>query len=160
LRSRYPQARFRLLGPVGVDNPSAITRAEVEAWEREGIIEYLGEAHDVRPFIADADCVVLPSYREGVPRTLMEASAMGRPIVTTDVPGCREVVADGVNGLLCEVKSAESLAAKLAQMLDMNGDERRAMGERGREKVTSEFDERMVVERYKELLQTLTGVSL
>jgi glycosyltransferase involved in cell wall biosynthesis len=65
-----------------------------------------------------------------------------------------------VNGLLCEVKSAESLAAKLAQMLDMNGDERRAMGERGREKVTSEFDERMVVERYKELLQTLTGVSL
>ena len=160
LRSRYPQARFRLLGPVGVDNPSAITRAEVEAWEREGIIGYLGEAHDVRPFIADADCVVLPSYREGVPRTLMEASAMGRPIVTTDVPGCREVVADGVNGLLCEVKSAESLAAKLAQMLDMNGDERRAMGERGREKVTSEFDERMVVERYKELLQTLTGVSL
>jgi len=160
LRSRYPQARFRLLGPVGVDNPSAITRAEVEAWEREGIIEYLGEAHDVRPFIADADCVVLPSYREGVPRTLMEASAMGRPIVTTDVPGCREVVADGVNGLLCEVKSAESLAAKLAQMLDMNGDERRAMGKRGREKVTSEFDERMVVERYKELLQTLTGVSL
>jgi glycosyltransferase involved in cell wall biosynthesis len=160
LRSRYPQARFRLLGPVGVDNPSAITRAEVEAWEREGIIEYLGEAHDVRPFIADADCVVLPSYREGVPRTLMEASAMGRPIVTTDVPGCREVVADGVNGLLCEVKSAESLAAKLAQMLDMNGDKRRAMGERGREKVTSEFDERMVVERYKELLQTLTGVSL
>ncbi|MGF6600030.1 glycosyltransferase involved in cell wall biosynthesis [Paraburkholderia sp. GAS448] len=160
LRSRYPQARFRLLGPVGVDNPSAITRAEVEAWEREGIIEYLGEAHDVRPFIADADCVVLPSYREGVPRTLMEASAMGRPIVTTDVPGCREVVADGVNGLLCEVKSSESLAAKLAQMLDMNGDERRAMGKRGREKVTSEFDERMVVERYKELLQTLTGVSL
>ena len=90
----------------------------------------------------------------------MEASAMGRPIVTTDVPGCREVVADGVNGLLCEVKSAQSLAAKLAQMLDMNGDERRAMGERGRRKVTSEFDERMVVERYKELLQTLTGVSL
>jgi glycosyltransferase involved in cell wall biosynthesis len=160
LRSRYPQARFRLLGPAGVDNPSAITHAEVEAWEREGIIEYLGEAHDVRPFIADADCVVLPSYREGVPRTLMEASAMGRPIVTTDVPGCREVVADGVNGLLCEVKSAESLAAKLAQMLDMTGDERRAMGERGREKVTSEFDERRVVERYKELLQTLTGVSL
>ena len=160
LRSRYPQARFRLLGPVGADNPSAITRAEVETWEREGIIEYLGEAHDVRPFIADADCVVLPSYREGVPRTLMEASAMGRPIVTTDVPGCREVVADGVNGLLCEVKSAQSLAAKLAQMLDMNGDERRAMGERGRRKVTSEFDERMVVERYKELLQTLTGVSL
>jgi glycosyltransferase involved in cell wall biosynthesis len=102
----------------------------------------------------------LPSYREGVPRTLMEASAMGRPIVATDVPGCREVVADGVNGWLCEVKSADSLAAKLAQMLDMSGDERRAMGERGRKKVASEFDEKVVVERYKDLLHTLTGVSL
>ncbi|CAG4885853.1 glycosyltransferase family 4 protein [Paraburkholderia gardini] len=160
LRVRYPHARFLLLGPVGVDNPSAITRAEVDAWQREGVVTYAGEAHDVRPFIVDADCVVLPSYREGVPRTLMEASAMGRPIVATDVPGCREVVADGVNGLLCEVKSAESLTAKLAQMLDMSGDERRAMGERGRQKVASEFDERVVVERYKDLLHTLTGVSL
>jgi glycosyltransferase involved in cell wall biosynthesis len=160
LRVRYPQARFRLLGPVGVDNPSAISREEVAAWEQEGVIEYLGEAHDVRPFIAAADCVVLPSYREGVPRTLMEASAMGRPIVATDVPGCREVVADGVNGLLCEVRNAESLADRLAQMLDMSGDARRAMGERGRQKVAAEFDERVVVEKYKDLVRNLTGVSL
>jgi glycosyltransferase involved in cell wall biosynthesis len=160
LRTRYPQARFRLLGPVGVDNPSAITRDEVAAWEQEGVIEYLGEAHDVRPFIAAADCVVLPSYREGVPRTLMEASAMGRPIVATDVPGCREVVADGINGLLCEVRNAESLAARLAQILDMSGAARRAMGERGRQKVTAEFDERGVVNKYKDLIRNLTGVSL
>ncbi|SIO67868.1 glycosyltransferase family 4 protein [Paraburkholderia phenazinium] len=160
LRARYPQARFRLLGPVGVDNPSAITRDEVAAWEQECVIEYLGEAHDVRPFIAAADCVVLPSYREGVPRTLMEASAMGRPIVATDVPGCREVVADGVNGLLCEVRNAESLAGRLAQMLDMSGAARRAMGERGRQKVAAEFDERVVIEKYKDLVRNLTGVSL
>jgi glycosyltransferase involved in cell wall biosynthesis len=160
VRARYPQARFRLLGPVGVDNPSAITRDEVAAWEQEGVIEYLGEAHDVRPFIAAADCVVLPSYREGVPRTLMEASAMGRPIVATDVPGCREVVADGVNGLLCEVRNAESLAERLAQMLDMSGAARRAMGERGRQKVAAEFDERVVIEKYKDLVRNLTGVSL
>ncbi|APA85610.1 glycosyltransferase family 4 protein [Paraburkholderia sprentiae WSM5005] len=160
LRARYPHARFQLLGPVGVDNPSAITRAEVAAWEQEGVIEYLGEAHDVRPFIADADCVVLPSYREGVPRTLMEASAMGRPIVATDVPGCREVVADGVNGLLCEVRNAQSLAASLARMLDMSGAQRRAMAERGRQKVATEFDERMVIETYKDLVQKITGVLL
>jgi glycosyltransferase involved in cell wall biosynthesis len=160
LRARYPHARFRLLGPVGVDNPSAISRDEVAAWEQEGVIEYLGEAHDVRPFIAAADCVVLPSYREGVPRTLMEASAMGRPIVATDVPGCREVVADGVNGLLCEVRNAESLADRLAQMLDLSSDARRAMGERGRQKVAAEFDERVVVEKYKDLVRNLTGVSL
>jgi glycosyltransferase involved in cell wall biosynthesis len=160
LRASHPHARFQLLGPVGVDNPSAISQADVDGWVREGVIEYLGEAHDVRPLIAAADCVVLPSYREGVPRTLMEASAIGRPIVATDVPGCREVVADGVNGLLCEVRNVDSLAAKLAQMLDMSGDERRAMGERGRAKVAKEFDERGVVERYRNLVQQLTGVSL
>ena len=160
LRAKYPHARFQLLGPVGVDNPSAISQAEVDAWVREGVIDYRGEAHDVRPLIAAADCVVLPSYREGVPRTLMEASAMGRPIVATDVPGCREVVADGVNGLLCEARNVDSLAAKLAQMLDMSDDERRAMGERGREKVAREFDERVVVERYKGLIHQLTGISL
>jgi glycosyltransferase involved in cell wall biosynthesis len=160
LRARYPQARFQLLGPVGVDNPSAITRAEVAAWEQEGIIEYLGEAHDVRPFIAAANCVVLPSYREGVPRTLMEASAMGRPIVATDVPGCREVVAHGVNGLLCELRDAGSLADRLAQMLDMSGEARRAMGERGRQKVMAEFDERVVINQYKDLVHNLTGVLL
>ncbi|MEM5389096.1 glycosyltransferase family 4 protein [Paraburkholderia phymatum] len=160
LRATYPRARFQLLGPVGVDNPSAITRAEVDAWVREGVIEYLGEAHDVRPLIEAADCVVLPSYREGVPRTLMEASAMGRPVIATDVPGCRECVADGVNGLLCDVRNVDSLAATLAHMLDMSDDERRAMGARGREKVTKEFDERGVVERYKDVIRQLTGVSL
>jgi glycosyltransferase involved in cell wall biosynthesis len=160
LRAKYPYARFQLLGPVGVDNPSAISQAEVDAWVREGVIDYLGEAHDVRPLIAAADCVVLPSYREGVPRTLMEASAIGRPIVATNVPGCREVVADGVNGVLCEARNVDSLAAKLAQMLDMSDDERRAMGERGRAKVAQEFDERGVVERYKTLIQQLTGISL
>lgn len=160
LRATYPHARFQLLGPVGVDNPSAISQADVDAWVSEGIIEYLGEAHDVRPMIEAADCVVLPSYREGMPRTLMEASSMGRPIVATNVPGCRDVVADGVNGLLCEVRSAESLAAKLAQMLDMSDAERRAMAERGRERVVNEFDERIVVQRYKDLIRHMTGVAL
>jgi glycosyltransferase involved in cell wall biosynthesis len=157
---RYPFARFQLLGPLNVDNPSALTRADVDAWQQEGIVDYLGETHDVRPVIAAADCVVLPSYREGVPRTLMEAAAMGRPVVATDVPGCREVVEHGVNGLLCEVRNVESLAAQLARMLDMSDAERRAMGQRGRQKVASEFDERLVIERYKDLLKNLTGVSL
>jgi glycosyltransferase involved in cell wall biosynthesis len=160
LRMRYPHARFQLLGPLNVDNPSAISRADVDAWQNEGIVEYLGEAHDVRPVIAAADCVVLPSYREGVPRTLLEAAAMERPIVATDVPGCREVVEDGVNGLLCEVRNVESLADALARMLDMSDEERRAMAVRGRHKVANEFDERLVVERYKDLLNNLTGVTL
>jgi glycosyltransferase involved in cell wall biosynthesis len=104
--------------------------------------------------------VVLPSYREGVPRTLMEAAAMERPIVATDVPGCREVVEHGVNGLLCEVRNVASLADALARMLDMSDEARRAMAQRGRQKVANEFDERLVIERYKDLLNNLTGVTL
>ncbi|MFC5430221.1 glycosyltransferase family 4 protein [Paraburkholderia denitrificans] len=159
LRARYPHARFRLLGPVGVDNPSAISREDVAAWEREGVIEYLGETADVRPFIADADCVVLPSYREGVPRTLMEASAMGRPIVATDVPGCREVVEHGVNGLLCEARNAASLTARLTDILETNRAGREKMSDLGRKKIEKEFDERGVVQRYRELIHQITGVT-
>jgi len=160
LRQKYPYARFQLLGPVGVDNPSAITLNEVQAWQREGVIDYLGEAHDVRAFIGNADCVVLPSYREGVPRTLMEASAMGRPIVATDVPGCREVVENGVTGLLCEAKSADSLAQQLERLLLSSYTARAEMGVAGRAKVAREFDENAVVERYKGTIRAVTGVSL
>ena len=160
LRKRYPHARFQLLGPVGVDNPSAISRTDVQTWEHENIVEYLGEANDVRPLVAAADCVVLPSYREGVPRTLMEASAMGRPIVATNVPGCREVVEHGINGFLCEVKSADSLAEQLERMLTLPLEEREAMAQRGREKVAREFDEKNVVERYKGTIHAITGISL
>ena len=160
LREKYPYAHFQLLGPVGVDNPSAITLDEVQAWQREGVIDYLGEAHDVRAFIGNADCVVLPSYREGVPRTLMEASAMGRPIVATDVPGCREVVENGVTGLLCEVKSADSLAQQLERLLLSSHMARAEMGVAGRAKVAREFDENAVVERYKGTIRAVTGVSL
>ncbi|WDD93203.1 glycosyltransferase family 4 protein [Burkholderia sp. FERM BP-3421] len=160
VRAREPRARFQLLGPLGVDNPSAIGRADVDAWVGEGVIEYLGEAHDVRPHIAAADCVVLPSYREGVPRTLMEASAMGRPIVATDVPGCRDVVDDGVTGLLCAVRDSASLAGQLERMLSMDPAARRAMGERGRRKVADEFDEARVVARYQDTIRAQTGASL
>ncbi|MEX3547984.1 MAG: glycosyltransferase family 4 protein [Burkholderia sp.] len=160
LEARYPQARFAMLGPVGVDNPSAVSKTYVDEWVREGVIDYLGEAHDVRPHIAAADCVVLPSYREGVPRTLMEASAMCRPIVATDVPGCRDVVADSETGLLCTARDSASLAEKMAAMLDMPPQARRAMGERGREKVLREFNEANVVERYRQTIRALTGTAL
>ena len=160
IRAKYPYARFRLLGPAGVDNPSAITLDEVQAWQREGVIDYLGEANDVRAYIDNADCVVLPSYREGVPRTLMEASAMGRPIVATDVPGCREVVEDSVTGFLCEAKSADSLTQQIERMLLLSHAARVEMGAAGRAKVLREFDENAVVERYKGTIRAVTGVSL
>jgi glycosyltransferase involved in cell wall biosynthesis len=118
-------------------------------------------AHLHEGVLGDTDLAGVQKFHaRPVPRTLMEASAMGRPIVATDVPGCREVVAHGVNGFLCEVKSADSLATELERMLSLTRDERAALAERGREKVTREFDEKKVVERYKGTIHAITGISL
>lgn len=148
VRARHPHARFQLLGDAGAANPSAIGEHEVRAWAEEGTIEYLGSTRDVRPYVAAADCVVLPSYREGVSRVLLEAAAMARPIIATDAPGCRDIVEDGATGLLCRVRDAGDLAAKMHRMLTLTPDERAAMGLAGRNKVVNEFDERIVIDRY------------
>ncbi len=148
LKARGPNAEFCLLGFVDVQNPTAISKAEMDAWVAQGNIRYLGVSDDVRAEIAAADCVVLPSYREGTPRTLLEAAAMGRPIVATDVVGCREVVDDGLNGFLCQPRDAADLARKMEQMLLLAPDARTAMGLRGREKMEREFDERIVIQKY------------
>ena len=148
LRQRWPQADFCLLGFVDVQNPAAISRAEMDAWVAEGVVNYLGVSDDVRIQIATADCVVLPSYREGTPRTLLEAAAMARPIITTDAVGCREVVNDGVNGYLCKVRDAGDLAEKMERMLSLSPEQRSEMGQRGRAKMVAEFDEVIVIGKY------------
>lgn len=158
VRQRYPEAEFCLLGFLDVQNPAAISREQMQAWVDEGVVNYLGVASDVRPHIAAADCVVLPSYREGTPRTLLEAAAMGRPIITTDAVGCREVVADRVNGFLCQVRDADDLADKMEQMIGLSADERTEMGKRGREKVEREFDEQLVIDAYLRTIREICGL--
>lgn len=157
VRRKYPAAKFQLLGFLDVKNPTAVSRAQMDEWVAEGVVEYLGVADDVQPYLAAADCVVLPSYREGVPRSLLEAAAMGRPIVTTNAVGCRDAVSDGVNGLLCRVADAGDLAEKMAQMIALSPEARAAMGQRGREKVEREFDERVVIKRYLDVIGRITG---
>lgn len=138
-----------LLGFLEVQNPAAILRQQIQAWENEGVIRYLGASEDVRQEIAQADCIVLPSfYREGTPRVLLEAAAMARPIITADSVGCRDVVEDGVSGFLCRPKDAFDLADKMLQVAAMSHVEREVMGLRGREKVEREFDERTVINKY------------
>jgi glycosyltransferase involved in cell wall biosynthesis len=149
LADRSSRPRFAMVGGAGVDNPSAVPTSDLKRWADNGIVEYLGTKDDVRPAIAAADCVVLPSYREGVPRSLLEAAAMGRPLIATDVPGCREVVEDGVNGFLCEPRSAQSLADAIGRMADLSADERKVMGERGRKLVESRFAVSNVVAAYR-----------
>lgn len=148
LRQRWPQAEFCLLGFVDVQNPAAISRAEMDAWVAEGVVNYLGVSDDVRTQIVVADCVVLPSYREGTPRTLLEAAAMARPIITTDAVGCREVVDDGANGYLCKVRNAGDLAEKMTQLLSLSPEQRTEMGLQGRAKMVAEFDEQIVIKKY------------
>lgn len=108
LKKRYPSAVFRLLGPFD-ENPSSFQADQVNEWHKSGVIDYLGKTRDVRPYIAAAGVYVLPSYREGTPRSVLEAMAMGRPIITTDVPGCRETINMGRNGFLVPVRDTKAL---------------------------------------------------
>lgn len=145
-------ADFCLLGFLDVQNPAAVLRKQMQAWVDEGVVRYLCATDDVRPFIAEADCIVLPSYREGTPRSLLEAAAMARPIITTDVVGCREVVNDKINGFLCRPRDAADLAEKIERMITLSPEARAEMGRRGREKVERQFDEQIVISKYLETI--------
>lgn len=149
VHAERPDAQFHLLGFLDAENRTAIPRAEVEAWEREGVVRYLGSASDVRPYLATATAVVLPSYREGMPRSLLEAAAMGRPLIATDVPGCTEIARGGQNAILCRVRDARSLADAMLAMLALSSAERAAMGARSRAIAEAEFDVSVVEARYR-----------
>jgi glycosyltransferase involved in cell wall biosynthesis len=144
-------ARFTALGTVE-PHPKSIGSDTLEKWKREQLVEFLGSADDVRPFIAQADCVVLPSYREGLPRALLEASAMARAVIGSDVPGCRDVVEEGT-GYLCAPRSASSLAGAMIKFADLSPDRRVAMGLAGRRKAEREFDEQRVIDAYVSALE-------
>ena len=117
VKQEFDKARFQLLGPID-DNPAAIQADQLRQWQREGAVEYLGETSDVRPYLKQALVFVLPSYyREGRPRSILEAMAMGKPVVTTDWPGCRDPVVDGVNGYLVPVRDSAGLAAAMRKFL-------------------------------------------
>jgi glycosyltransferase involved in cell wall biosynthesis len=156
LKTQYPHIECQLLGFLDVKNPSAVSSEEMQAWMREGFVNYLGVSASVVDFLRQADCVVLPSYyREGVPRSLLEAASVGKPIITTDAVGCREVVDECVNGFLCEPRSVDDLKAKMEKMLLLPEAERLQMGLKGREKALKQFDEQIVIDRYVKAIEQL-----
>ena len=158
VRQRFPDCEFRLLGFLDVKNPTAISREQMGLWVEEGVVAYLGAVSDVKPQLEAIDCVVLPSlYREGVPRSLLEAAAMAKPIITTDAVGCKDVVDDGVNGYLVKVGDVADLAEKMERMMCLTPGEREAMGAKGREKVEREFDERFVIAMYLNSVRSICG---
>ena len=157
LKGEGARVRFQILGATGSENRTAISREQVAEWDAEGVIDYLGTAPDVRPHIAEAHCVVLPSYREGAPRTLIEAAAMARPLIATDVPGCTAVVGHEVNGFLCEVRSGDSLAEACRRFLSLGEDARRDMGKAGRAKMAADYDEALIVQAYERAMVQMLG---
>lgn len=152
LKAEGLDARFQLLGAKDPLHRRGIPVETIQQWIDEKTIEYLGTTEDVRPFIQSADCVVLPSYREGTPHTLLEAASCAKPIVTTDVPGCNQVVEHEVNGLLCRLKDAGDLADKMKAIRGLDDASLRQFGENGRRKMESEFDESVVIGKYLDVI--------
>lgn len=148
------QAEFFLMGSPDT-SAMGIPFSTVQQWADEKTITYLPFTENVADIIHQADCVVLPSYREGTPRTLLEAAACGKPLLATEVPGCIEVLQDGLNGYLCKVKDANDLGDKLVKMLKLSDEELKRMGEESRKIAVNKFDERIVIEKYKKAINEI-----
>jgi len=154
LKAKGLALRFLLAGTPDPGNPAAIAQATLDGWQTEGLIELLGQVGDMADLYANVDMVVLPSYREGLPKSLIEAAACALPLVTTDAPGCREVVTHAVNGLLVPVKDASALARAI-ERLHLEPAWARQLGLAARARAVAEFDEQIVIDKtlavYKEL---------
>lgn len=148
LRDTGMPANFSLLGPIS-EGRDGVPLATIEKWHEEGVVTYLGETDDVREFILAADCVVLPTfYREGVPRSLIEAAAMGRPLIATDVAGCREIVRDGENGFLVLPRNVQDLADKMKEFAALAPKLKIDLGLRSRAIAEEKFGEKIVIKKY------------
>lgn len=156
LKAKGLVIHFLLAGAPDPGNPAAIPQATLDGWQAEGLIELLGQVSDMAALFATADMVVLPSYREGLPKSLIEAAACALPLVTTDAPGCREVVTHEVDGLLVPVKDADALASAM-ERLHQNPAWARQLGLAARQRAMAEFDERMVIEQTLAVYGELVG---
>jgi glycosyltransferase involved in cell wall biosynthesis len=159
LKANGLNASFQVLGAMDPEHKRGIQVNVIQEWINSGIIEYLGTTDDVRSFIELADCIVLPSYREGTPRTLLEAASSGKPIIATDVPGCNHVVHNNFNGLLCKLKDSDDLAEKMLQMASLEDETLRVFGQNGRARMESEYDESVVINKYLSALNDFKKAS-
>ncbi len=151
------RVEFWLLGDLYLINPTAISQEQLDKWIKTPAIKYLGHVDDVASVMNQSNCIVLPSYREGLSRVLLEAAALAKPIITTNAPGCMDVVDDGVNGFLCEVKNSHDLSVQMNKVLALDNQQLLAMGKRGRVKVENEFDEKIVIDAYLKQIKSLVG---
>lgn len=155
LKSKYPKVTFAILGPLYKNNATAISQETLDDWIAEKYISYLGQTDAVEQVLKNVHCVVLPSYREGLSKVLIEASSMGLPIVTTNVPGCRDVVIDNKTGFLCEAKNSKDLVLNMEKMLLLPTEKREYMGEEARKRALEIFDEKLIIKQYKKVIHAI-----
>ena len=156
LRKKYrDKVEFQFLGALGGEAVSGITEEYMKKLQEEKVINYLGTVNYTENVIKEIDCLVLPSYREGISKVLMEGAAMKRPIIATNVTGCKEIVDDGKNGYLVNVKDSIDLAEKMERFILMSKEERKEMGKKGREKILREFDEKIIIDIYRKKISEL-----
>ncbi len=155
VKQQYQNVIYRLVGPLGADNPEALSSEDMHKLTAKGVVEYAGVSDQMETIIGEADCIVLPSYREGLPKILLEAAAMAKPIITTNVPGCRDVVEHGVHGLLCEARHVDDLVEQMATMLKMHDEGRWQMGAKGREKIVNEYAQEIVFGHYESAVNSI-----
>jgi glycosyltransferase involved in cell wall biosynthesis len=158
LRSKGIKAKFQLLGATDFQHKRGIPQHLLSNWVQEGIVDYLGTTDEVEKYIQQADCIILPSYREGTPRTLLEAASCGRPMIATNVAGCNNVVEDNFNGFLCNIKDGKDLADKMEKMYQMDKKNLQVMGTNSRALVEKKFDEKIVVTKYLQTIEQIMPV--
>jgi len=155
-RQVNPAISFQVIGDIDEGNPASVSSAELSAWKKEGVVEFLGQLPDVRPALVQASFVVLPSYREGCPRVLLEAAATGRPLIAFDVPGSREVAIDGQNGWLVPLKDEVALGNIFLQAATQPFSECQIMGARGRALMETKFSDTFVTKLYLDKLRSFS----
>jgi glycosyltransferase involved in cell wall biosynthesis len=148
VKAEFPQVQFNLFGETDVDNPNSIPIEVLEKWHKMSYVNFKGLSHDVRNEIANADCVVLPSHTEGLSKVLMEAASMEKPLIATNLPGCKELIEEGVNGYLSELKNIDSLVEKMKKILSLDREELKKMGKIGRQKMINNYDEKIIIKYY------------
>lgn len=159
LKSEGVDASFQILGAKDPEHKRGIKLEVINEWIENQTIEYLGTTNDVRLHLQNADCVVLPSYREGTPRTLLEAASSSKPIIATDVPGCNHVVMHNYNGFLCKLKDSEDLADKMRAISSLDDNTLQTFGRNGRLKMEAEYDESFVINKYLNALEIVQRAS-
>lgn len=151
-KQKYPNVKFELYGDIDIYNPASLNINDIEKIKEDGYVKIFGFNSDIARVFSNSNIVALPSYREGLPKVLIEAAACGRAVVTTDVPGCRDAIEPNITGLLCEVKNAKSLADAVEELI-LDKELRNSMGKAGRELAENEFDINKVVEKHFEIYE-------